>query len=576
MYHYDFFLSSSLEKVLADKRPQPMEAGETIPVFPGCIPAVQLVYTRYSSRKHPLYETPFTVSVEGAPVKAIMRSVELVPVDYPARERSDSLYITKKPAMLPDLLIPLKDDTIRPQPDLYNAVWIDFPGIDISHRGRHEIKIIVQAPNEVESENGSRLSDPDAAGYRAELPLVLEVIKEEIPPQTLIHTEWFHTDCLADFYHTEPLSEEHWEIIDAFMEPMAKRYGINAVLTPVFTPPLDTAPGSERPTIQLVDITAEGDTYSFDFSKLERWCSLCKKHGIKYLEIAHFFSQWGARATPKIVAFEGGEEKRIFGWEIPSNSTRYRNFLKQFIPALRDECSKNGFDQGHTIFHVSDEPHGDEIAVYKKAKNQIADLVKGSLIIDALSDISFYRDGVIDHPVPANDAIAPFLEARIPNLWVYYCVAQGRLVPNRFIALPSARQRAMGILMYYYRIAGFLQWGYNYYYSALSKTLINPFFKTGGLKDWPAGDPFLVYPGDDRKPLSSIRGEIHRESLEDMRILSLVESRKGRDSVIKLIHEDFPGKLNFEHYPADPDYYLRLREKAAEIIESAGSYYVDR
>jgi len=568
MYHYDLFLAGSLEKVLPDKRPRPLEDGKTIPVFPGSIPAVQLVFTRYSAGKHAPFETPLSVAGEGAPVKAVLRSVELVPVDYPANERSDSFYITQKPSMLPDLLVPLRDGKITPQPDLYNAVWIDFPGIDSSHAGKHEIKIIVQAVEEVDFGNGDHHCDPEAAGYRVELPLVLEIADVALPPQTLIHTEWFHTDCLAAYYHVEPLSEEYWKIIEAFMEPMVKRYGINAVLTPVFTPHLDTAYGTERPTIQLVGITVEGDTYTFDFSALERWCALCKKHGIQYLEIAHFFSQWGARTTPKIIARENGVEKKIFGWDVPSDSPKYRRFLEQFIPALRRECGRFGYDRAHTIFHVSDEPHGDQIEVYKRAKNQIADLVEGSLIIDALSDVSFYREGVVEHPVPANDAIAPFLKAQVPDLWVYYCVGQSYLVPNRFIALPSARQRAMGVLMYYYGIKGFLQWGYNYYYSALSKHLINPFLKTGGLRDWPAGDPFLVYPGEDRKPLSSIRGEVHRESFEDMRILALVEERAGRDAVLKMIHEDFPGKLTFENYPLEPHYYTRLRERAAEILKT--------
>jgi hypothetical protein len=124
--------------------------------------------------------------------------------------------------------------------------------------------------------------------------------------------------------------------------------------------------------------------------------------------------------------------------------------------------------------------------------------------------------------------------------------------------------------MYLYKIAGFLHWGYNFYYSELSRTLIDPFFKTGGLKNWPAGDPFLVYPGPDRKPLSSIRGEVHRESLEDMRILSLVEAKAGREAALRIIREDFPGELSFTNYPLEPSYYTGLREKAAEVLRAPG------
>jgi hypothetical protein len=525
------------------------------------------VYCRHKSEKQPYFVTPFTISVEGAPVQAELRSVELVPVDFPANERADSGYITQDPAMPPDLLIPLREGKIYPQPDKYNAVWIDFPGITAAHKGIYDLTITLTADEYVLAGNGEHYVDTEASGCKAELRLVLDVLGEVLPPQTLLHTEWFHTDCLADYYHVKPLSEAHWEIIEAFMEPMFSRYGINTLLTPVFTPPLDTAFGTERPAVQLVDITAAGDSYTFDFHNLERWCGLCKKHGISHLEIAHLFSQWGAKTTPTIVAKENGIETKIFGWNVASDSPKYRVFLEQFLPALRKACEQFGFDTDHTIFHVSDEPHGEaQLANYKAAKAQIADLVEGSLIVDALSDFSFYTEGVVEHPIPANDAISPFLEKNIPGLWVYYCVGQSYRVPNRFIALPSARTRAMGILMYLHHIAGFLHWGYNYYYSALSKTRINPFFKTGGLKDWPAGDPFLVYPGDDRKPLSSIRGEVHRESLEDMRILALVEATAGRSAVIKILHEDFVGELTFDNYPQEPLYYTGLREKAAYIL----------
>jgi hypothetical protein len=572
MYAYDFFLTDSLEKVLPVKRPRPIADGKVIPVFPGTIPAVQLVYARRRSEGRTFFVTPFTVSVEGAPARAELRNVELVPVDFPSNEKTDNGYITHEPAMLPDLLSPLREHKIYPQADLYNALWIDFPGIGAAQKGRYEVTITAAADGEITAGNGDRYSDGEAAGCRVKLSLVLDVLgaEGEIPPQTLIHTQWFHCDCLASYYRVEPLSEDHWEIIEAFMAPMAGRYGINAILTPVFTPPLDTALGSERPTVQLVDIEVTGkDSYAFGFGKLERWCGLCKKYGIAYLEIAHLFSQWGARSTPKIMAREKGTEKKIFGWDVASGSPVYRKFLEQFLPALRKECEKYGFDRDHTIFHVSDEPHGQaQIADYKRAKAQIADLVEGSIIIDALSDFKFYQEGLVEHPVSANDAIAPFLAAKVPGLWVYYCVGQSYRVPNRFIALPSPRCRAMGVLMYLYNIAGFLQWGYNFYYSALSRTLIDPFFKTGGLKDWPAGDPFLVYPGEGRRPLSSVRGEVHRESLEDMRVLSLVEAKAGRETALKIIHEDFPGELTFDNYPQEASYYTGLREKAAEVLRT--------
>ena len=84
------------------------------------------------------------------------------------------------------------------------------------------------------------------------------------------------------------------------------------LLTPVFTPPLDTAVGGERPTVQLVKVIKENNKYSFDFENFRRYINLCLNCGIEAFEISHFFTQWGAKHVPKTVATVNGKEKQIF------------------------------------------------------------------------------------------------------------------------------------------------------------------------------------------------------------------------------------------------------------------------
>lgn len=75
--------------------------------------------------------------------------------------------------------------------------------------------------------------------------------------------------------------------------------GINLLLTPVFTPPLDTAVGGERPTVQLVDVTVRGREVR---SALTSWIATWKWRkppASQYFEISHLFTQWGATAAPK-------------------------------------------------------------------------------------------------------------------------------------------------------------------------------------------------------------------------------------------------------------------------------------
>ena len=47
--------------------------------------------------------------------------------------------------------------------------------------------------------------------------------------------------------------------------------GINMILTPQFTPPLDTGVGYERTTVQLVEVFKEADGWRFDFKNLRRF-----------------------------------------------------------------------------------------------------------------------------------------------------------------------------------------------------------------------------------------------------------------------------------------------------------------
>ena len=76
---------------------------------------------------------------------------------------------------------------------------------------------------------------------------------------------------------------------------------MNMLYVPLFTPPLDTEVGGERTTVQLVGATRQNGKYSFDFSELKRFMDFAAAHKIKYYEMSHLTTQWGAKACPKIM-----------------------------------------------------------------------------------------------------------------------------------------------------------------------------------------------------------------------------------------------------------------------------------
>ena len=96
------------------------------------------------------------------------------------------------------------------------------------------------------------------------------------------------------YYGFKAFTDEYWETLRNYLNKAVK-YGMNCVLTPIFTPPLDTEIGKERPTVQLVKINTAGNgAYSFDFSLLKKWISISKECGIEYFELSHFFHTMGS------------------------------------------------------------------------------------------------------------------------------------------------------------------------------------------------------------------------------------------------------------------------------------------
>ena len=574
----EFFIAGSLEKVFPDRRPEAWKPENRLCILKGETPAVQLVYYRRPGGAYPALPR-FQCRVTGFPVQARIREVELVPSAFPCFERTDENYLRTEPGLFPDLLKPCPDGWFTPRAGQYRALWIDFP--DTAHAEAGEYRVEISLVPELEGQQGNgnlwryegEIREAILEQTAKPLSFLLEVGDETLPKQKLIHTEWFHADCVADYYHTEVFGEAHWRALESQIA-MAAELGVNMLLTPVFTPPLDTAVGTERTTVQLVDISKDGEGYHFDFSRLERWCALCRRYGIEYLEMPHLFTQWGAQATPKILILEGGRLQKRFGWHVPAGSRDYREFLQEFLPALQDKLQNIGYDREHVYFHISDEPSEGNLESYAAAKRSVEDLLEGWMVIDALSDYAFYEKGLVEHPIPANNHIQPFIDHGVPGLWTYYCCAQGVDVPNRFFAMPSARNRIMGVLMYLYEIRGFLQWGYNFYNSGFSRKHIDPFSDTHADYSFPSGDSFLVYPGTDGETWSSVRGQVQLEGLQDLRALQELEKKAGRRRVLELIYEEGgdPDRepFTFREYPRDAEWICRLRMRVAEELKRAG------
>ena len=424
-----------------------------------------------------------------------------------------------------------QENTITTTFGTYQSLWytVNENGDDIK-AGNYEIKI--------------SFYDTVNSEFVGSETVAIDVMPEMLPKQELLYTNWFHCDCLADTYGVDIFSDKHFEIIKSFVKEAAKT-GMNMILLPAFTPPLDTPVGKERKTVQLVNVTKIGDNYTFDFSLMKRFISLCRECGIHKFEHNHMFTQWGARFAPKIMVTENGEYKKIFGWETDATDSKYQLFLEQYFTALKEFFGEIGIKKEDILFHISDEPAEKSFEYYKNACKIMTKSLDGYTFGDAISNYSFFENGSCTLPIViiSSNEIQRFAD-NCDNYWVYYTGAVvGDNYSNRLITTPSEMNRIIGIEMYANNAKGFLHWGFNYYYDLLSQGVFNPMCIPGGYRQNP-GSSYMVYPKTDGTAIPSIRMKIFYEGINDYRALCLLESKIGKEKTLEFINSTV-GKISY-------------------------------
>ncbi len=445
--------------------------------------------------------------------------------------------------LYPDVLMPLNGVNFGLKGYQNNAFWVTVHAKEGLPVGEHKITF----------------KFVDYTGVSAECSYSLEVLDSVLPENDLMYTNWMHYDGIAREYRTEVFSEEFYGYFDSFLRT-AVEHGLTVLYTPIFTPALDTYDGGERITAQLVGITRKGKDYSFDFSLLDYFIDFALERGVKYLEMSHLATQWGGRSCPKIMATTENGYERIFGWETCSFGEDYQNFLSQFLPALDKFLKAKGVDK-ITLFHISDEPQKEHYEDFKKVYNFIRSLIRDYKIMDASGDKTNALG--LDYPVIGLAHIDDADELG-DEFWVYYCCHPvNKYKPNRFLNMPSQRNRILGFQLYETNRKGFLHWGFNFYNGQYSRHALNPFLETDARGYFPSGDSFVVYPGMTGA-LDSLRLEVFYEGIQDRLALIALEKKIGREEVLTLLHAE--GVRGYTEYPRDAVWHKNFRQKINRLI----------
>jgi hypothetical protein len=469
-----------------------------------------------------------------------------VPV-YPMQNQdcpTDGYTLRSKGFLYPDILADCSGGAVLYK-NLYTVFWVEVYDPGGIEPGSYKIMF--------------RLKNADGKIF-GECDYTVEALDAAAPGHDLVVTNWVHYDCLADYYRLPIFSEAYYAMLDGYIKNYV-RHGNNTILTPLFTPCFDTALNGERMTAQLVDVKTDGARYTFCFDRLLFFMRFMRERGIEFFEFAPLATQWGAAFCPKIVADRDGKEVKLFGWEVASTDESYLHFLKAFLPELDRFLAEND-DRKKCFFHLSDEPREATIETYKTLRGYLKSYLKDYTFIDAVKSREYLQ--YIDIPVVEINCTDEFTKNG-DKIFVYYCCSNGtENVSNRFIEMPLLRTRILGAQLYLNNISGFLHWGYNFYYSFLSKRPINPFFELDADGRFPAGDSYVVYPGADLKPLDSIRHEMLEYALYDYSVLCGIGRKIGRDKLVQILKDS--GMNGFKQYPHSEKWFIELRKRLYKIL----------
>ena len=543
------YWTHSLVKVFPGKE-RAAEPRRSASVLQGEVFSLQLVY-------RPEYLlNPLAVEVLSplAPYVQV-RQVYSMPATF-FGEKLDSDVLDSRPGLYPDLLS--APERYRSAPGCWHSLWVTVRVPAEQPPGRFPLRLKLRHVNLYRSERNFEQTTPE---------FTLEVLPMRLPEAELTVTEWLHCDCLAAYYGLEVWSEAFFRVLKNYLLNM-RRHHINMVYVPLFTPPLDTQIGMERPTTQSVEVVEEAPgRWRFGFERTERFIELALECGMEYLEFSHLFTQWGAEFTPKIMVRTGdGSEVRRFGWDVRSDSELYRKFLEALLPELNKMLQKHGW-QKRAYFHISDEPYETSLEAYRKASELFHRNLPGVRFMDALSRPEFFTKGLVDIPIVAANHIENFRGLALPERWCYYCVSQWDKVPNQFAHLPSYRNRILGVLAFLYGLDGFLHWGYNFWFGQLSTFAVDPYRDICAGSGFPPGDAFKVYPGPDGMPEDSIRHEVFLEAMQDLAALQLLEQKTDRKQVLDFIDRAWPERtMSMACYPREDDWLPAFRRKLNDCL----------
>jgi len=348
-------------------------------------------------------------------------------------------------------------------------------------------------------------------------PFALRVYKTTVGDQMAMHsTHWFfpEPENLTSGERPQWWTQRHWELIENSGRAL-RAFGQDTILTPLVD--------YEESLIQVT--RQEDGTYSFDYSRFDRWMNLFIDLGFRRFA-GHHVSMLPEKWVYTGVFFtdaKTGKKERLV--EHGRGTQEWLEFIPTLYSSLYAHLKEKGWVELY-LQHQLDEPKDGEL--YEKLAALARKHMPGVRTIDAINSRPEVFSPLVDVQVFALTILAKqqkLAEERRQAgqaVWLYHCCSPYPPYPNRHLDERLTDSRLYPWLAYLLKADGYLYWGANIYRGADPyKTSVGPVPNGSQDPGHPPGDNWFFYRGPDGL-LGSMRMAAFRDGMLDHALLTML------------------------------------------------------
>lgn len=397
---------------------------------------------------------------------------------------------------------------------------------------------------------------------------------------------WQHPCNWARQYKVDYYSEEHFTIIENFLSEMSKlgQKVIDLIVTDYPWAGQKCYEVFENASnlfeTNIVKVSKENGNIICDFTNLDRYVDICLKYKInKEINLFGLIGNWdafvfgspleGYRDAIRVSYYN--KDENVFDYI--KTKDEFKNYLSQLFKHLE---SKGLLDISKII---CDEPDNDEIfkenaefiqscipnktLKYKCAIHHQEFFERCDLEIE---DLSLNTCELINN-IDKIDLLREKIRAKNGYLTWYSCCFPNKL--NVYLSSPLIESRLIGWFTYYFNLDGFLRWAYGVW----PKDVFND--ASYKKEKWKAGDMFFVYPGENMKPMDSVRVRNLLFGIQDFIIFRDIEKHLSKKEIMYKLEGLLGKKEDMKFlgdrevhmdYSLDYEKYLELRNTLLKSI----------